>query len=316
MLLLSIHYGEKGMVPASEVLRSGGRAIDAIEAGMRRVEPDPEIELVGRGGLPNALCQSECDGAVMDGRTLRAGTVGGLKGFLHPFSVARAVMERLPHVMLVGEGANRFAREIGSEWVDDMVTPKAQSDYTEWKHSHFPQLTGEISDKTPLLPAFVVDQEVFGSRDTVVYLAIDSGGDLVVGTSTSGWPFKYPGRLGDSPVVGAGLYANNRYGACCCTHTGEMTIRANTASSVVHYMKRGATVEEACFEAISDLQELRGGAHGPVVIYACDRNGDHRVFASVPKTDPFYYCFWDETVSVPERRKPNYFELNRQDLTS
>ena len=138
---------------------------------------------------------------------------------------------------------------------------------------------------------------------TVVFLGLDSNGDIAAGTSTSGWAQRYPGRLGDSPVIGAGLYADNRYGACGCTHVGEMTIRACTARSVVLYMKAGALVHEACFEAVRDLRALKGGYLGPVVIHAIDRHGSPCVVSTDPVVKGLDYFHWDGSGAGVESRR-------------
>jgi L-asparaginase len=130
------------------------------------------------------------------------------------------------------------------------------------------------------------------TKGTVVYLAMDMDGNLAAGTSTSGWAYRYPGRLGDSPIIGAGLYADSRYGACGCSHVGEMTIRAGTARSVVLYMKKGATVEDACAEALRDLGDLRGGFLGPVMIHAMDREGRTCVAANRKMRPRFDAYVW------------------------
>jgi L-asparaginase len=138
---------------------------------------------------------------------------------------------------------------------------------------------------------------------TVVFLGLDGNGDIAAGTSTSGWAQRYPGRLGDSPVVGAGLYADNRYGACGCTHVGEMTMRACTAHSVVLYMKAGASVHEACLEAVRDLRALKGGYLGPVVIHAIDRHGTSCVVSTGPVVRGLDYYQWRRDGGEVEQRR-------------
>jgi L-asparaginase len=220
----------------------------------------------------------------MDGDTLQAGAVGAVRGYLHVVSLARKVMERLPHVMLVGDGAERFAREAGFE-LTDMVAATARERYEKFLAENVPP---EELKRWPDVP--LADAAWASTRDaggTVVYLVRDGEGSIAAGTSTSGWAFRYPGRLGDSPVVGAGLYADTRYGACGCTHVGEMTIRAGTARAVVLYMKKGATVEQACLEALRDLRDLRGGFLGPVMVHAIDRDGRVCCAATGPMTERF-----------------------------
>jgi beta-aspartyl-peptidase (threonine type) len=283
--------GAVGMAAAKAVLERGASALDAVEAGIRVVEADVSVDSVGRGGAPDLLGVVSCDAAVMDGATGRAGAVGNLRYFLYAVSVARQVMERLPHVMLVGEGAERFAREIGAERAQ-MLTEEARARYERWMTEH-----AHASVRAELPEADLVRLAWESSREkavggTVVFLSRDGNGDIAVGTSTSGWAQRYPGRLGDSPVIGAGLYADNRCGACGCTHVGEMTIRASTARSVVLYMKAGASVREACLEAVRDLRALKAGFIGPVVIHAIDRQGSPYVVGTGPVVKGLDYYYW------------------------
>jgi len=289
------------MQAAREVLDRGGAALDAVEAGIRVVEADTGIDSVGRGGAPNLLGVVSCDAAVMDGATGRTGAVGNLRYYLHAVSVARQVMERLPHVFLVSEGAERFAREIGAEKAE-MLTEEARARYERWMIEHAP-----ASVRSDLSHADLVQLAWESSREktaggTVVFLCLDRNGDIAAGTSTSGWAQCYPGRLGDSPVIGAGLYADNRYGACGCTHVGEMTIRACTARSVVLYMKAGASAQEACLEAVRDLRSLKGGYLGPVIIHAVDRRGESFVISTGPVVKGLDYFRWCGTGEVKSCR--------------
>jgi L-asparaginase len=291
MMILANCEGGVGMKAAREVLERGGSALDAVEDGIRVVEADATVTSVGRGGAPDLLGVVSCDAAVMDGATGRAGAVGNLRYYLHAVSVARQVMERLPHVFLVSEGAERFAHEIGAQRAE-MFTEEARARYERWMVERAPAAV-----RSNLSGAELVQLAWESSRDksaggTVVFLGLDSNGDIAAGTSTSGWAQCYPGRLGDSPIVGAGLYADNRYGACGCTHVGEMTIRACTARSVVLYMKAGASVREACLEAIRDLRALKGGYLGPVIIHAIDRHGGSCVISTGPVVKGLDYFQW------------------------
>ena len=267
--------GRAGIGRAVELLRAGEPALDAAEAAIRLVEDDPQVRSVGTGARPDILGRVTCDAAVMDGTTRAAGAVGCLSGFRHAVSVARAVMEKLPHVFLVGAGADRFAREIGAERAR-LLTPKAKERYRQWLERRIPGATPAKLERGPLIDAAWLSTRKAGG--TVIALARDRRGNIAAATSTAGWACRYPGRLGDSPVIGAGLYADSRYGACGCTHVGEMTIRAATARSVVLYMKFGASVEQAVREAVRDLHELRGGFRGAVMVHAMDRAG--RAFAA------------------------------------
>ena len=297
-IVLSNVLGEVGMPAAAEALRAGRSALDAVAAGIAPVEADARVRHVGRGGDPNLLGVMECDAAVVDGTGCRAGAVGAVRGVLHVHELARRVMEELPHVFLVGEGAERFAAECGFDR-EELLTEEARRRYRRWTLEHAPAgLAG-----APLAPLVWPTARPDTARDTTVFLAIDSGERIAAGTSTSGWAYKYPGRLGDSPVVGAGLYAHSSWGACACTHTGEMTIRAGTALSVIRYLSRGATLEEAVGEALGDLRALTGGHLGPVVIHALDRAGGIRVVSTPGAEEHDSYWVWSEAIGGIERRQ-------------
>jgi L-asparaginase / beta-aspartyl-peptidase len=238
MILVTNNEGTVGVPTTARLLAGGAQGLDAIEAGIRLIEADPSVRTVGRGGWPNLLGEVELDACVMDGTTLRTGAVGALKGYVHPVSIAREIMRRLPHEILVGEGAARFAHEIGAPTADNLIEDSRRV----WQAWFDRTLTPGQKQAWPDIPLadlcrHAIDPET--GRDTTVFLAQDAAGNICSGTSTSGWGWKYPGRLGDSPIVGAGSYADTRYGAAACTGAGEMTIRCCTARSVVLYMKRG-----------------------------------------------------------------------------
>ena len=262
MMVLTNDEGQIGLGAAIAALARGHTGLDAIEAGIRVVEADPAVRSVGRGGAPNILGQMECDASIMDGATLRAGAVGALQGYLHAISVARQVMEQLPHVMLVGDGAARFAREIGAAEAE-MLTPQAHQDYYAWLRQHLPPEVRENLAAAPLAPYTWPEAAAQNiARGTTTWLAIDAQGNLAGGVSTSGWAYKYPGRLGDSPIIGAGLYVDNRYGGCACTHTGEMADpRGHSASrSGRHEIRgdRGAGLSRGAARPGSPARRLSG----------------------------------------------------------
>lgn len=282
---------------AARMLGQGSCALDVVERGIRVTEDDERVRSVGRAGTPDILGRMALDAAIMDGATLLAGAVAGLAGYRHPISVARKVMERLPHVMLIGRGAARFAAEVRAER-GELLTEPARRAYQRWlcRRLGLRSLTG----RKALAGLCWLAAADIATKGTVVYLAMDSKGSIAAGTSTSGWAYRYPGRVGDSPIVGAGLYADNRYGACGCTHVGEMTIRAGTARSVLLYMKAGATVEEACIEALKDLGRLTSGFIGPVMIHAIDSQGRVCVAANRKMRSRYYAHLW--TVSGSRQR--------------
>jgi L-asparaginase len=306
MIVVTNNEGTPGVPVTAQQLAAGRPALEAIEAGIRLVEIDETIRTVGRGGWPNLIGEMELDGAMMNGTTLRTGAVGALKGFLHPISVARAVMEKLPHVFLAGDGAARFAREIGAEAGENLI-PDSERVWRAWFEKEVPEALKRDWAKAPLIELcrHAVDPETAGGsgldtgHDTTVFIAQDKNGEIGGGVSTSGWGWKYPGRLGDSPVIGAGMYADTRYGACACTGAGEMTIRAGTARSVVLYMKMGMSVEKAVHEAAEDMRRLKGGLINRVTIHAIDAKGNHKVVA-VNGNPQNTYWLWRKGEAKPQ----------------
>ncbi|HEY8596153.1 MAG TPA: N(4)-(beta-N-acetylglucosaminyl)-L-asparaginase [Devosiaceae bacterium] len=307
MILLANSEGAPGISASAAALRAGKPALDALEAGIRLVEADPKVRSVGRGGWPNILGQVELDAAVMDGTTLRTGAVGALAGYLHPVSVARAVMERLPHELLVGAGAARFAQEIGADRDSNLIADSARTWRELIKHEAGPHAIDRL-DNMALIDLCRAAMDPERVRDTTVYLGRDAAGGLASATSTSGWAWKYPGRLGDSPIIGAGSYADSAYGAAACTHTGEMTIRAGTARSIVLYLKMGLSLRDAVDEAVKDLARLRGGMLAGVVIHAIDARGTARVVA-VNCDGDIRYWIWTPDMQAPELRAAEHQEI-------
>ena len=300
-LIIASENGLPGIEQAMQVLRRGGTALDAVEAGIRPVESNAEEDSVGLGGLPNVLGQVELDASIMNGRTLAAGTVGALQGYEHPISIARRVMEQSPHVMLVGDGANRFAAEMGFSPCD-LLTDKARDKWREWLLRLIPaEEVNHLASRRELLPLVQRLMEEVRRHGTTNFLARDSNGDIACGVSTSGWSWKYPGRLGDSPIIGAGNYADNRYGAAACTGYGELAIRCATAHSVVLYMKMGLSVADACREAMRDLQPLLATHGSGMNILAMDRDGRPCGVTSDPKGGR-YLVMVDES-TAPEFRQ-------------
>lgn len=298
-IVLANGEGKVGMAAARQALQANQTALDTVEAGIRPVELDPAVRSVGRGGWANLLGQVELDASIMDGQTLRCGAVGAIKGFLHPISVARRVMEDLPHVFLVGEGAERFAAECGAT-TDDNLTDDSKSEWQTWMWDHIPAETWLQWPDVPLAEwaRLTADPETAGG--TTTFLAQDHRQDIAAGVSTCGWAFKYPGRLGDSPIIGAGSYADNRYGAAACTGMGELVIRASTARSVVLYIKMGLSIQDACHEAVADLRALHREYKGNVTIHAIDaQSNPYVVHVGEGKGN---YWLWTAGMSKPEEQ--------------
>src|SRR6266545_998263 len=267
-IVIASGNGAPGLAAGIAVLRKGGSALDAVEACARVIETDPSDTSVGRGGRPNVLGVVELDASLVDGTTHRVGAVGALAGYLHPISVARAVMERLPHVMLVGEGAARFAKEIGAEKAM-LLTPRARRMWVE-RLAKARETPSSVRRRAKL--ATVVAKTVGEERGTVNFIALDRAGDIASAVSTSGWAYKYPGRLGDSPIVGAGNYADTRYGGACCTGFGELAIRNVTAKTAVDRLASGMSAAEVARRAIADVNALDHAAFNIVVLAA---DGSH-----------------------------------------
>lgn len=245
-----------------EVLQHGGSALDASEAAVRVFEDDPLFN-AGKGSVFNAAGVNEMDAAIMDGRTLRAGTVANLQHVKNPISLARLVMERSPHVMMAGEGAEAFAKEHGVELVDAKYF-FTQERWDALQRVKSSEKAGGNGDKK----FFVSDQDLHG---TVGAVALDRNGDLAAATSTGGKTGKLPGRVGDTPVIGAGTYANNATCAVSGTGDGEFFIMATAAHDVSAIMEyRRKTLQEASVAVIDKIGKL-GGTGGMIAI---DKGGN------------------------------------------
>ena len=208
---------------ALEILQAGGSALDAVERGVMVAEANPEDTSVGYGGYPNADGVVQLDAAIMNGTNLDAGSVAGVRGILHPTAVARRVMEDTPHVLLVGEGAERFAHQHGFE-EQDLLTPGARQAWEEWRAS------GESRDP---------------GHDTMGMVAIARDGTMAAACTTSGIAWKLPGRVGDSPLIGHGLYCDDEAGGAAATGIGEEIIKVCGSYQVVEFMRQGLEPVEA-----------------------------------------------------------------------
>ncbi len=232
--------------PAWRILAGGGDSLDAVVAGARVVELDPEDTSVGYGGLPNEDGVVQLDASVMSGRLRKSGAVGALERIKTPSEVARRVLERTDHVMLVGAGALRFARAHGFEEAE-LLTEASRLRWLRWKENLSP-------DDDWLPPADGIYRDRAGRpQGTINVLAVDAAGDVAGCTTTSGLAWKLPGRLGDSPIVGAGLYVDNAAGAAGATGRGEEVIKTCGSFSIVEAMRSGDPPAEACREALRNI---------------------------------------------------------------
>jgi isoaspartyl peptidase/L-asparaginase-like protein (Ntn-hydrolase superfamily) len=224
------------------ILGAGGYALDAVEAGVRVPEADPEVISVGYGGLPDADGKVTLDACIMD-ENGRAGSVTFLEHIMHPISVARLVMERTPHVMLSGDGALKFALQNGFK-KENLLTPAAKEAWKKWKKTN-----------KGFSPVINIEKETREKHDTIGMLAMDSRGRLCGACTTSGMAFKMHGRVGDSPIVGAGMYVDGKVGGAAATGTGELVMRTLGSFLVVELMRNGLSPGEACREAVNRIRE-------------------------------------------------------------
>ena len=307
MLLVGSANANIGFADGMKILRAGGSALDAVEATIRAVESNPNDHSVGYSGLPNILGEVELDASIMDGRTLEAGSVCAVQNYEHVISLARAVMDRLPHVLLAGPGAERFARELGFE-TRDLLTPEAKAIFEGKADSKSPRY--EKLRELVLRAAQAADKASEERHGTVNVIALDRSGNIASGVSTSGWAWKYPGRVGDSPIIGAGNYCDNRYGAVACTGYGEMAQRCNTAHSVVLYLKMGMNLNDACAEAMRDLRHLSVPFPPGMNLVALDARGNHAAFTTETERE-VTYVFQNDAMTEHETKKRIVIPLNK-----
>jgi len=282
------------------VLQAGGRALDAVERGIGAVEDDPAVATVGLGGAPNLDGVCELDASIMDGETLRSGAVGALRNIRHPISVARKVMERTPHVLLVGEGALGFARSLGFREEAGCWKPGVREKWKELRRElealNVPgrDYLGEIA---AFLRARVEGEEPAG---TVSAVAVDGKGNVASGNSTTGLIMKLPGRVGDSAVVGAGVYADNGVGGASTTGIGEVAMTYCLSKRICDLMAGGLDPQRACEKGVMETVSTRGRT-GEISAVALDRLG--RPGAATSRKRGFEYAFFSADMEEPEMRE-------------
>ena len=288
-ILISSANGLNALHRGMSLLRTGGPTarLDAVVETVAIVEADPEHDSVGYGGLPNADGEVELDCSIMDGPSYGAGAVAALKHIKHPSRIARLVMERTGRVLLVGEGALRFALAHGFR-KEDLLTDASREKWLRWREQMSdiddwgPPTPGEVPvneppppspQAGPLGPPLTWDEKYWG---TINCIAVDAGGDVAGITTTSGLAFKIPGRVGDSPLIGCGLYVDNDVGGAGSTGVGEECIKVVGAHSVIEHMRRGLHPREAALETVKRIVARHGNAiTWNVNFYAVNTAGEH-----------------------------------------
>ena len=279
------NHGYSANAEAVKKLKNGGTVLDAVEAGVKDSESEPENQSVGLGGLPDRDGHVTLDACIMDHNS-KCGAVSFLQHIENPIAVARKVMEETPHVMLSGKGALEFALDNGFEKTN-LLTVKSKTAWEEWKLK---------SEYQP-----VINRE---NHDTIGMLGIDSEGRLAGACTTSGLAYKMHGRVGDSPIIGAGLFVDGDVGAACATGVGEAVIRISGSAIVVELMRSGATPEEACKEVVERImrkhEDLTGMQVGFLALDKFGNSGGYSIY------EGFNYA--EATLDRNEMVSANYFK--------
>ena len=263
MVISTWNHGIAANQAAMDVIQSGGKAIEAVEAGVRVPESDPEMRSVGYGGLPDREGQVTLDACIMD-ETGNCGAVSYLQHIKNPISVARKVMDETPHVMLSGQGALDFALEQGFK-KEKLLTEEAEKRWKEWlKESKYqPRINIE-------------------NHDTIGMLAIDEKGDISGACTTSGLAWKMNGRVGDSPIIGAGMFVDNEVGGACATGLGELVMKTLGSFLIVELMRQGYSPQAACEEAVQRIVSKQQYKDMQVGYLAIDKQGNYGAYAIHP----------------------------------
>lgn len=269
-------FGVAANQDAWGILKSGGKALDAVERGVMVAEADLSNTTVGKGGYPDRDGHVTLDACIMDSEG-NCGSVAAMEHIAHPIQVARLVMEKTPHVMLVGEGALQFALENGFKR-DNLLTPPAEKAWKEW-----------LKEKK-YAPVMNIENQSFNkerlpgnkyNHDTIGMLALDASGNLSGACTTSGMAFKMHGRVGDSPIIGAGLYVDNEIGAATSTGVGEEVMRTVGSFLVVELMRQGYSPRDACREAVERIVKKKPDIAKDIQVgfLALNKNGEYGSFA-------------------------------------
>ena len=274
-------FGKAANAEAWKILQANGRALDAIEQGARITEADQSNKTVGYGGYPDRDGRVTLDACIMDEHG-NCGSVMCLEHIKHPISVARLVMEKTPHVILVGEGALQFALANGFK-KENLLTPDSEQAWKEWlkKSQYNPIMNIENKSYNQNIPGPDFFPGSIDNHDTIGMLALDSHNNLSGGCTTSGMAFKMHGRVGDSPVIGAGLFVDNEIGAATSTGVGEEVIKCVGSHLVVEYMRQGYSPQEACKKVVERIAKRDPQKAKTIQIgfLAIDKQGNYGAFA-------------------------------------
>lgn len=282
-IMSSGSHGLKANEHGWKILSKGGSSLDAVEKGANAIESDPEDLGVGYGGLPNEEGVVQLDASIMHGPDHNAGAVAGLEHIENPCSVARLVMERTDHILLVGKGALKFALAHGFK-KKDLLTDKAREYWLRWRET--------LSDRDDWLPPKDLNEDIAQTYGTINVLGMDTQANISGVTTTSGLAYKIPGRVGDSPIIGAGLYVDNEVGAAGATGRGEEVIRTCGSYRVIENMRRGMTPEDACKEAIEWIIKVNKEQHNfNVNFLAFNRDGE---FGACSVWEGYRFAFCNE----------------------
>jgi N4-(beta-N-acetylglucosaminyl)-L-asparaginase len=261
-------------LPANEaawkVLSKGGHSLDAVEAGVRVPEADPKIITVGKGGIPDASGKVTLDACIMDEKG-RAGCVTYLEHIVHPISVARLIMEKTPHVMLSGKGALEFALDNGFK-KEKLLTPEMKAAWKKWK-----------KEKREFSTKINIENQEVENHDTIGMLAIDKDGRISGACTTSGMGYKMPGRVGDSPIIGAGLFVDGEIGGAVATGSGELVMKTLGTFLVVELMRNGMSPSKACEEAVKRIaKKIPDYKQHQIGYIALNKSGEYGSFCIQP----------------------------------
>ena len=277
--------GEIAIQNAWAKRQAGGDLLECLETGLTACEEDESLLAIGRGSLPNSDGDLELDASIMDGRDLSAGAVCALRGISPAIKVARLVKDKTPHIMIAGDQARRFAIENGMV-PQNLATAKSLEMYQEWRR-------GQFQDK------YIHSTADHATTDTVTMIGHEKPEHFVAASSTSGWSWKMPGRVGDSPIFGAGIYADDEAGAAGATGWGEELWKACASFRAVEFMRNGASAQEACELVIRNMMRRQPKSlEMACVVFALDKQGNYGA-ANTTGTFHLWVCRDGKTSMIP-----------------